>query len=134
MALADGVRPGEDDELLHGEVLPGEVVDELLHVVGGVRELRLGLLGLGDEAVQAARGDVEVDVAVAEGAGRVAGGVDEDVGAGDHAGAPLLDGGLDLLQELEGGEADVHRRLLLRVRVVGGSVQEDRTIAPLHVQ
>ena len=126
------MRPGEDDELLHGEVLLGEVVDDLLHVVGGVRELRLGLLGLGDEAVQAAGGDGEVNVAVAEGAGRVAGGVDEDVGAGDNAGAPLLDGGLDLLQEVEGGEADVHRRLLLRVRVVGGIVQQDRTIAPLH--
>jgi hypothetical protein len=132
VALADRVRAGEDDELLDGEVLPGEVGDELLHVIGGVRELGLGLLGLGDEAVEAAGGDVEVDVAVAEDAGRVAGGVDEEVGAGDDAGAPVLDGGLDLLQEVEGGEADVHRRLLLRVRVVVGRVQEDRAIAPLH--
>ncbi|CAL4964018.1 unnamed protein product [Urochloa decumbens] len=132
VALADGVRAGEDHELLHGEVLLGEVGDELLDVVGGVGELGLGLLGLGDVAVEAAGGDVEVDVAVAEDAGRVAGGVDEDVRAGDNAGAPVLDGGFDLLQEVEGGETDVHRRLLLWVRVLVGSVQEDRAVAPLY--
>jgi hypothetical protein len=133
VALADGVRAGEDDELLDGEVLLGEDLDELLHVVEGVRELRLGVLGLGDEAVEAARGDLEVDVAVAEDTGRVAASVDEDVGAGDDAGASLLDSGLDLVQEVEGGEADVHRRMLLRVRVLVGLVKEDRAVATLHV-
>jgi hypothetical protein len=131
VALADGVRAGEDDELLDGEVLPSEVRDELLHIIGGVRELGLGLLGLGDEAVEAAGGHVEVDVAVAEDAGRVAGGVDEEVGAGDDAGAPVLDGGLDLLQEVEGGEADVHRRHFLRVRVVVGA---SKRTEPSHIR
>ena len=35
---ADGVRAGEDDELLLGEVLLGEVVLELLELEGGLRE------------------------------------------------------------------------------------------------
>ena len=133
MALADGVGAGEDDELLHGEVLLGEGLDELFHVVNGVWELHLGVLGIGDEAVEAASGDLEVDVAVAEDAGRVAGGVDKDVRARYDSGASILDGGLDLIQEVEGGEADVQRRLLLRVRVLVGLVQEDRAVATLHV-
>jgi hypothetical protein len=74
-----------------------------------------------------------MDVAVAEDAGRVAASVDEDVGAGDDARAPVLDGGLDLFQEVEGSQADVHRCLLLRVRVLVGLVKEDRAVAALHV-
>ena len=125
VALADGVRAGEDDQLLGVEALGGEVVLELLHGHGGVRELRLGLVGPGDDAVEAARGDVEVDVAVAEDAAGVARRVDEDVGAGHHAGAPLLHGRLDLLQEVARRQPDVHRRLLLRVWVLVRLVQQD---------
>jgi hypothetical protein len=132
VADADGVGAGEDDELLDGEVLAAEVADELGDGEGGVREVALGVGGAGDAAVEAAGEDVEVDVAVAEEDGGVAGGVDDDVGAGDHARAPLLHRRLDLVDELERGEADVDRRRLLRVRVLRRRVQQHRRVAPLH--
>ncbi|KAJ1259352.1 hypothetical protein BS78_10G147600 [Paspalum vaginatum] len=132
VALADGVHAGEDDELLHGEVLPGDVCAQLLHLVGGVRELRLGFLGLGDAAVKAADGDVEVAVAVAEDAGGVTASIDQQLSAGGDVRTPLLDGGFGLLPEVTSGEADVHGGLLLRVRVVVGLVEEHRGCVVRH--
>jgi hypothetical protein len=66
VGLANGVCSSEDDELLYGEVFLGEGLDELLHVVNGVRELNLVLLCLGDNVVEAAGGDLEADLAIAE--------------------------------------------------------------------
>jgi hypothetical protein len=61
----------------------------------------------------------------------VSGGERDDVGAGDHAGALLLDGGLDSVDGVEAvaGEGHVVGRVLLGV-VVGGRYQ-DRGVTTL---
>ena len=91
VALPDGVRAGEDDQLLGGEALGGEVADELGDVERGAREVVLGVRGRRDDAVQAAGRDGVVDSAFAEVPRRVAGREREDVGSGDGAGAGALE-------------------------------------------
>ena len=130
---ADGVRAGEDDQLLGGEALGGEVADELGDVERGAREVVLGVRGRRDDAVQAAGRDGVVDAAVAEVPRRVAGREREDVGAGDGAGAGALEVGLDGVDHVEASETDVGARRLLRIGHRVRRIQKDRTIAALHV-
>ncbi|KAE8820002.1 hypothetical protein D1007_02186 [Hordeum vulgare] len=134
VAHPDGVRAGQDHQLLDGEVLALEVLDELGDGEGGVREVLLRLRRVGVHAVQPAGEGVEVDVAVAQQAGGVAGGVDEDVRAGDDAGAPVLHRRLDVVEQVEGGQPDVDRRRLLRVRVLRRRVQQHRRVTALHAR
>jgi hypothetical protein len=53
---------------------------------------------------------------------------DDDVGAGDNAGARILERRLDVVNQVVAEEAVVLQRRLLRV----GPVQQDRRVAPLH--
>ena len=102
---ADGVGAGEDDHVLEGEGLVGELVGELLRRGGGWGQVVEGVLGDGDVAIAAAGGDLVVDIAGELDA--VAGGEGEDVGTGDGARARGLAGGLGGVDHLEAPEARV---------------------------
>jgi hypothetical protein len=127
---ADGVRAGEDDELLDAEVPAGrgEVGLQLAEVEGGLREVGVRGRGGGDDAVLAAGRDGVEDLAAAEDVCRVAPREREDVGAGGGGADLLLDG----VDDLEAREADVVDGLLLGVGAVGGRlVQEHGSITTL---
>jgi hypothetical protein len=133
VAHADGVRAGQDDQLLHGEVLAPEVADQLRDGEGGVRQVALRVAGEGDGPVQPPRGGVEVHVPVAQEARRVARRVHHDVRARDRPRALRLHRGLDLVDHVERRQADVDRGRLLRVRVRRGRVQQHGPVAALYV-
>jgi hypothetical protein len=120
---ADGVRAGEDDELLDGEAAAGrgEVVLQLGEVEGGLGEVGVGGGRGRDDAVLAAAGELVKDLAAAEDVRGVAPREDEDVGAGG-VGADLL---LDGVDDLEAGKADVVDGILLGVGAVGGGLVEE---------
>jgi hypothetical protein len=66
-----------------------------------------------------------------DGSDGVAGGEGEHVGAGDDAGALVLEKRLDAVQEGEPTQRQVGRRVLLRLGAVG-PVQQHRCVAALH--
>jgi hypothetical protein len=134
-AAADGVRAGERDHLVGGEALGGEAGLELREVGEGPGEL-VGLVCEGLAAVEAAPRHADVDPAVAEDAGRVAGGEGDDVGAGDDGRAGGLDRGLGLVDHLEPAQAVlVGRAFPLGVAVPGAGLrQENGSVAPLRNQ
>ncbi|BAS71671.1 Os01g0293501, partial [Oryza sativa Japonica Group] len=106
---ADGVRTRERHQVVDGEPLGGEALDELVRVEERRRDAGEDGEGGRHVAVAAAGGD-RVDEAAGLGH-RVAGGEGEDVGAGDLAGADGLHGRLDLVHGVVPAERD---RCLLR--------------------
>ena len=128
MGEAEGVGAGEDDEVVGGEALGGEAVDEVLEVERRGRDEPGDVGGGGGGAVAAAGGHGEGEVAVDDGG--VAGGEGEDVGAGDLAGADGLDGGLDLVHGVVAAQRD---RRLLRLRVAARRVQQDGRVTTLLI-
>lgn len=126
---ADGVGPGEGDHLLDGETPGGEDVDDLGEGHGGGGDVALDVVGVGGPAVAAAEGDgVEGPADHGE---EVAGGLGEDVGAGDDAGAGHLEAGLGADDHVEGvaGEGVVDLVVALGG---GGGAQEEGGVAPAH--
>jgi hypothetical protein len=134
VADADGVRARQDHQLLHREVLPAEVADQLGHGEGGVRQVALRVGGAGDHAVQPPRGRGEAHAPVAQDARRVPRRVHHDVRARHRAGAPLLQRRLDVVDHVERRQPDVDRRRLLCLRVRRRRVKENRRVAPLHAR
>ena len=132
MGDADGVGAGEDDHVLGGEVLGGEVGDE---VGGGGRWRRQEVERVvleGGPAVAPPRGHL-----VAEAAGQhdaVPRHEGDDVGAGDDARARRLDGRLGAVDHVEEPEARVvWRGVLLRPRRrPRHGVDQHRAVAALH--
>lgn len=131
VSAADGVRAGERDELLLREPLGGEELRETVEL----RERRgqaLGGVGRGRrEPVPAAGRDAVVDRPGAQDVARVARREGQDVGARHCPRARALELPLGFLDHLQPAEAAVRRRRLLRVRVGGAPVKENRTIATL---
>jgi len=78
-------------------------------------------------------GTREVQPLTHNGDDRVPGGEREDVGAGDDAGAGLLDEGLDAVDEVEAAQRQVRRRVLLG-HAAGGGVEQDGGVAALARQ
>ena len=73
---------------------------------------------------------IALDVAYADDA--VPGGDGEDVGAGDNAGADLVDGGLDGVDHLEAPHGAVVGRRHLLALEVGRVIQQQRCVAALQ--
>ena len=130
----DGVCTGEDDQVLRVEALDDEAVHEVAEVGRGWDEELDRLGGVGEGAVAAAGRHLEVHLAGAEDAGRVAGRESDDVGAGDDARAGRLEGVLDGVDQLEAAQGGiVGRAELLRRRAERGRVQEDGSITTLII-
>lgn len=66
--------------------------------------------------------------------GGVAGGEGEDVGAGDGAGAGGLEGGLDLVDDLEPPEGVAIGVGILLADYAAAVVQQHGCVAPLHTE
>jgi len=126
--LAEGVRAGENDEVVDVEALLGEVVDELLELEGRGRDVLQHLDEAGHRPVAAAGGHVEGGEAAGDDR-RVPRREGQDVGAGDHAGAHRLHGRLD---RVHGGVPAQRDRLLLHLRVAARRVDQDRGVAALQ--
>ena len=103
--MADGVRAGERDHVFGVEALGGESALERLEVGEGPRQEVGGLGGEGHAAVEAAGGHREVEPAVAEEGGRVAGGEGDDVRARHDAGAGRLERRLGPVDHAEAAKA-----------------------------
>lgn len=118
---ADGVGPGEGYHLLDVEALGGEGLDDGGEGHVGEGDVAGDVGGAWLDAVLAAEADGEVGPA--DHGDEVAGGLGEDVGAGDDAGALELELGLGARDDVEGvageGLVDVAVALGL-VEVVGG--------------
>jgi hypothetical protein len=123
---AHRVRAQQHHRLVRGHPQPGVVPDGLRRRVLRRREVDVGGPGLpavpppGAHRVRQPAGERH----------RVPGGEDLDVGARDHAGAPLLQLRLDGRDEVVALDAQVRRRRLLRA----GAVDQEAAVAPLQLQ
>jgi hypothetical protein len=134
VGAADGVRAGEDDQVLQRHALDGEAGGEVAEVGRGRDEELDRLGGVGEGAVEAARRHVEGDLALAQEAGRVARREGDDVGAGDDPWARGLEGVLDGVDQLEPAQARVvGRGQLLRRRAERGRVEKHGSVAALYM-
>ena len=114
-----------------GEALRGEERGE----VGEARRRRRDVVVGAAEARR--RGvpppDLDVPVRPAQDDDAVPGGDGEDVGAGDDAGAHLLDGRLDSVDDLEASHGAVVGRRHLLALETGRVVQKQRRVAALYI-
>jgi hypothetical protein len=128
----DGVAAGERHHVHHVQALVPELGDDGGQRVVGRRDVVVGGLQVRRQRVAPAQRHVPVRPAH-EGDG-VAGGDREDVRAGDDAGAGVLKGHLDLVDQLQPSDG-----VLVGVGVFLGDdgravVEQQRTIAALHVR
>jgi hypothetical protein len=132
VGAADAVRAGERHHVGGVEPLGGEHLLEPRGVGERRGQVRDGLAGEGDAPVVAARGHGEANPAVAEEAGRVAGGEGHDVRARDRAGARGLELRLGRVDHLEAAKArEVGDAELLRLRVGAGRIEQNGGVATL---
>lgn len=115
---AYGVGPGEDDQVLYGELLGGEEVDDLGDGHVGLGVVAVDSVGSGHEAVLAAEADPVVGPA--DHVDEVTGGRGDDVCAGDDAGALELEGGLDAGNGVEAVAGEVNVGVMVALRLVEG--------------
>jgi hypothetical protein len=125
---ADGVGAEEEDGLVGGEALGGEVAERV--VEGGEGRREVVLPGVGVEGVAAAERDV-VGGAAEEGEG-VPRHEGERVGAGDDARAGGLEGGLDGVDDVQGAQGLVGDGHPLRRRARRRGDDEQRSVATLQ--
>jgi hypothetical protein len=130
VGVADAVRAGEHNEVVDGEALGPEVVDELLQRVERRGQVGQRLAGERHAAIAAATRQPVADPAAAEEAGRVACGELDDVGPGDDAGAGGLEPGLGRVDHLVPAQAlVVGDAQLLRLRVRRRRVEQHGCVA-----
>jgi hypothetical protein len=128
VGAADGVRAGKRDHVVGGETLALEALDELVDQVGGSGDVVVEhLVGNGDAAVAAPRGDLVLDAAGE--VGTVARRESNDVGAGDGARAVRLEDGLGVVDDLEAAHAGVVGHGVLLGLVARRGVDEDGGVA-----
>jgi hypothetical protein len=132
VGAAEGVRAGERDHVVGGEVLGGEAVDELRRVGEGRGQVIEHVGDVGDAPVAPPRRHGEVDAA--QDPRGVARRERNDVGAGYGMPTPPLQDALRAVDDVEPAQAGVVRlRRLLHARGVaaGGGVQQHRRVTPL---